>query len=212
MRSFSPFPHGTCPLSVPQWYLALPDGAGRFRQGFSGPALLRVPARWCSVRVRGCHPLRPRFPDVFRLGAPTWCRPYNPPAHVPGFGLARVRSPLLAGSLVCFPFLRVLRCFSSPGRCPDKSGRCRFTAPGCPIRTPTDQGLFAPPRGFSQLTASFVIPGGQGIPHTPFHASCSLPPPRDGGRPLLRGAAHPMVRPAAALRPPVLASHSHPCQ
>ena len=31
------------------------------------------------------------------------------------FGLLRVRSPLLAQSLVCFLFLRVLRCFSSPG-------------------------------------------------------------------------------------------------
>ena len=31
------------------------------------------------------------------------------------FGLLRVRSPLLAQSLVYFLFLRVLRCFSSPG-------------------------------------------------------------------------------------------------
>ena len=33
----------------------------------------------------------------------------------PWFGLRRVRSPLLALSLFCFLFLRVLRCFSSPG-------------------------------------------------------------------------------------------------
>ena len=38
----SPFPHGTCSLSVSQEYLALPDGPGRFRQDFSCPALLRV--------------------------------------------------------------------------------------------------------------------------------------------------------------------------
>ena len=43
---FSPFPHGTGPLSVSQKYLALPDGAGRFRQDFTGPALLRIPARY----------------------------------------------------------------------------------------------------------------------------------------------------------------------
>ena len=36
----------------------------------------------------------------------------------PRFGLLRVRSPLLAQSLVCFLFLRVLRCFSSPGSPP----------------------------------------------------------------------------------------------
>ena len=38
---FSPFPHGTGSLSVSQEYLALPDGAGRFTQDFSGPVLLR---------------------------------------------------------------------------------------------------------------------------------------------------------------------------
>ena len=61
-KCFSPFPHGTCPLSVSREYLALPDGPGGFTQGFSCPALLRVPPRGVRVRVRGCHPLRPAFP------------------------------------------------------------------------------------------------------------------------------------------------------
>ena len=39
---FSPFPHGTCSLSVSHEYLALPDGPGRFRQDFTCPALLRI--------------------------------------------------------------------------------------------------------------------------------------------------------------------------
>nr|AOE09236.1 hypothetical protein [uncultured bacterium] len=39
---FSPFPHGTSSLSVSQEYLALPDGPGRFTQGFPCPALLRI--------------------------------------------------------------------------------------------------------------------------------------------------------------------------
>ena len=39
---FSSFPHGTSSLSVSNEYLALPDGAGRFRRGFTGPALLRI--------------------------------------------------------------------------------------------------------------------------------------------------------------------------
>ena len=38
---FSPFPHGTGSLSVANEYLALPDGPGGFKQGFSSPALLR---------------------------------------------------------------------------------------------------------------------------------------------------------------------------
>ena len=39
---FSPFPYGTGSLSISKEYLALPDGAGWFRQDFSGPALLRI--------------------------------------------------------------------------------------------------------------------------------------------------------------------------
>ena len=38
---FSPFPHGTCSLSVASEYLALPDGPGGFPQDFSCPAVLR---------------------------------------------------------------------------------------------------------------------------------------------------------------------------
>ena len=41
-KFFSPFPHGTSSLSVSQEYLALPDGPGRFTQGFTCPALLRI--------------------------------------------------------------------------------------------------------------------------------------------------------------------------
>ena len=40
---FSPFPHGTSSLSVSQEYLALADGPARFTQGFTCPALLRIP-------------------------------------------------------------------------------------------------------------------------------------------------------------------------
>lgn len=41
-RYFSPFPYGTGSLSVDKEYLALRDGTRRFRQDFSGPALLRI--------------------------------------------------------------------------------------------------------------------------------------------------------------------------
>ena len=37
---FSPFPHGTCSLSVDKEYLGLEGGPPMFRQGFSCPALL----------------------------------------------------------------------------------------------------------------------------------------------------------------------------
>ncbi len=40
---FSPFPHGTGSLSVSQEYLVLADGPAGFIQGFTCPALLRIP-------------------------------------------------------------------------------------------------------------------------------------------------------------------------
>lgn len=39
-KYFSPFPHGTCSLSVFKEYLALEDGPPMFRQDFTCPALL----------------------------------------------------------------------------------------------------------------------------------------------------------------------------
>ena len=62
-RFFSPFPYGTGPLSVSGEYLALPDGAGRFTQDSSGPALLRVPLVRGNFHLQGCHLLWPGFPD-----------------------------------------------------------------------------------------------------------------------------------------------------
>jgi hypothetical protein len=41
----------------------LPDGAGGFKQDFSGPALLRVPLVRNDLLLQGCHLLRPDFPD-----------------------------------------------------------------------------------------------------------------------------------------------------
>ena len=75
---FSPFPHGTSPLSVSQEYLALADGPAGFTQGFTCPALLRVPLGSGSLRVRGCHPLWPDFPERSTSDHFSMLRPYNP--------------------------------------------------------------------------------------------------------------------------------------
>src|SRR5690606_33080491 len=86
---FSPFPHGTRSLSVVEEYLGLEGGPPMFGQGFTCPALLKDQRR--TLPVRGCHPLRPAFPD--RSG----CSPL-------ATGLVRFRSPLLAESrLMSFP-------------------------------------------------------------------------------------------------------------
>ena len=69
---------------------------------------------------------------------------------------------------VCFLFLRVLRCFSSP-RFPRNAYFIRRHVPGhlprggSPIRTSADLRLCAPSRGFSQLVASFIGFRCQGI-------------------------------------------------
>ena len=60
---FSPFPYGTGSLSVSEEYLALPDGAGRFMQDSSGPALLRILHVPSNLLLRGYHPLWLIFPD-----------------------------------------------------------------------------------------------------------------------------------------------------
>ena len=62
------------------------------------------------------------------------------------FGLFRFRSPLLTKSLIYFLFLRVLRCFSSPGSLlPHYLGSCGDTVAlptvGFPIRKSADGGF-----------------------------------------------------------------------
>jgi hypothetical protein len=125
---FSPFPYGTGSLSVSEEYLALPDGAGRFKQDFSGPALLRIPLVPVNLCLRGYHALWLNFPKnsawwqfLNVVLQPSYCTQYK-------FRLFPFRSPLLRESLDYFLFLPVLRCFSSRGWLlfrDDMSSTCR---------------------------------------------------------------------------------------
>ncbi len=58
---FSPFPHGTGSLSVSQEYLALWDGPHRFTQGYTCPALLRIPLSIKLLPIQGYHLYRLAF-------------------------------------------------------------------------------------------------------------------------------------------------------
>jgi hypothetical protein len=72
------------------------------------------------------------------------------------------------GIISYFLFLRVLRCFSSPGWL---SFECyTFSIAGCPIRKSPDYRLYAATRSLSQLTTSFIASQCQGIHHTPLFA------------------------------------------
>ena len=92
------------------------------------------------------------------------------PGTSPRFGLFRFRSPLLTESIL-FLFLRLLRCFTSPGiaclflpsptatswlqGASEKNGD-GLMSPGYPIRKSPDQSVFAAPRSLSQLVTSFI--------------------------------------------------------
>ncbi len=117
---FSPFPHGTGSLSVSQEYLALTDGPARFTQGFTCPALLRIPllitltypygaitpygSPFQMIPVRralNLAVLQPRYcRNNIGLGSSTFARHYSQNHY-------------------CFLLLRLLRCFSSPGSLPN---------------------------------------------------------------------------------------------
>ena len=115
--------------------------------------------RGAGFRPWGFHPLRLRFPADRPSLPPATSGSLNPGGQAPRFGLVRFRSPLLAQSLR-FPFLRVLRCFTSPGVAPagllgSSRGAATLVAAGFPIRKSADQCPQAAPRGLSRPDASF---------------------------------------------------------
>ena len=73
----------------------------------------------------------------------------------------------------CFLFLRLLRCFSSPGSPPHTMDSCTdtcFKHVRSRIQTSTGHWICAPHRGFSQLITSFFGSQCQGILPAPFFA------------------------------------------
>jgi hypothetical protein len=64
-------------------YLALPDGAGRFPQDFSGPVVLRNPTKAASLTPTGLSPAVALLSRQLRLRyAVPLCRSYNPGSAV----------------------------------------------------------------------------------------------------------------------------------
>ena len=83
------------------------DGPRRFSRDFSCPAILRnLPSEPAPFRLPGSHRLWPTVPSRSTRGlvcnspALRPGRPYNPVMQARRFGLIRVRSPLLAESLL----------------------------------------------------------------------------------------------------------------
>ena len=189
---FSPFPHGTGSLSVASEYLALPDGPGGFKQGFSCPALLR--SHWkedCiftyaavtlsgrpfqTVQLTLSYPSFHLLDPLFRKRPVGDCGPATPgsPCGSPGLGSSEFARHYYRNH-GCFLLLRVLRWFTSPGLpvhpiYSDARNECSHSL-GFPIRKSPDHSLLAASRSLSQLITSFFAYLRLGI-HT--HALSSL--------------------------------------
>ncbi len=145
----------------------MPDGPGRFRQDFSCPALLGIQTGTVEIRVRGSHALLRAFPNPSALSSVLYVCPTTPPGPEPGwFRLCPVRSPLLGVSQL-FSLPAGTGMFRFPALAPVLMYGRRPKPSGCPVRTPADQRLLAPPRRFSQLATSFFASWSLGIHRPP---------------------------------------------
>jgi hypothetical protein len=135
-------------------------------------------------RLQGCHLLWLPFPRdsaMVKIGDSTMIRPTTPITPRGGrFRLFPVRSPLLGESrLLSFPAGTEMVQFpalASPGLCIQPGDTTALPVVGCPIRKSPDYRSFAPTRGLSQLTTSFIACLCQGIHRAPlvtWPKSCS---------------------------------------
>ena len=109
------FPSRYSSLSVTWSYLAFGDGPPFFRQNSSCSDVLRIPSASEQFRLQGFYLLRLRFPALFGYRSRCVCEgPY--PAHIAICGLGSSDfARHYSRNRSYFLFLRVLRCFSSPG-------------------------------------------------------------------------------------------------
>ncbi len=166
---FSPFPHGTSSLSVIQEYLALPDGAGRFTQDFTGPALLRIPPLSPRIHLQDSHLLWWAVPEPFDWFGDSLMWSYYPGRAVtpPVWALPRSLATTW-GITVVFFSSAYLDVSVRRVRPPNYFGVSRQAGMGCPIRKSADQRFLAAPHSLSQLCTSFFASVCLGIHRVPF--------------------------------------------
>ena len=98
--SFHLSPHGTGALSVGGQYLALWNGLHGFGRGFTCPALLGMRPRNLETPRTGLSPSAAGLSRPLRSNLIPIVPSRNPAGQARRFGLLRVRSPLLAESLL----------------------------------------------------------------------------------------------------------------
>ncbi len=153
------FPSRYYALSVTEEYLALRGGPRSFRQGSTCLVLLWILTRFEKFRLRGFHPLWQVFPGPFCYPSPSIIQS-EPRRQVFGLGSSAFARRYLRNH-GCFLFLRLLRCFSSPGSlhrpmysaCGDRSLSCRV-APFRYLRLSVYLPLPAAFRSLSRLSSA----------------------------------------------------------
>ena len=152
-----------------------------------------------ALPVRGYHPLRPCFPDRFRLSL--MCHWPGPGSLATTTGVSvdvlssryldvsvpwvRLKPPILFGGLI--PSLDNRKSKTFTAWSPIISGRTpkpyvlrhevlefRLSKVGFPIRKSVDQSFFAAPHGLSQRSTSFIASQRQGIHRTPLRHLIAL--------------------------------------
>ena len=108
------FPSQYSALSVTKEYLALGGGPPEFRQGSTCLVLLRIPLAPLRFRIRGFHPLWPVFPEPFCYPRRIINAVRTPECTHSGLGSSDFARRYFRNRCF-FLFLRLLRCFSSPG-------------------------------------------------------------------------------------------------
>ena len=111
------FPSQYCSLSVTGWYLALRGGPRFFPQGFPCPVVLWILPPLLSASLTGLSPSLAGLPRPVLLLPSALLAVLTPPCSHDGLGSSR-SARRYSGNHFCFLFLRLLRCFSSPGSPP----------------------------------------------------------------------------------------------
>ena len=149
------FPSQYYTLSVTKEYLALGGGPPDFPQGSSCLVVLWIPLAASRFRLRGFHPLWLAFPKPFAYPSAHFLRSLTPACTHAGLGSFHFARRYF-GNRVFFLFLRVLRCFSSPGSLcipmnsvySDRGFLCQVS----PFRHPRIIGYLLLPAAFRSLS------------------------------------------------------------
>ena len=144
-----------------QVVFSLAGWSPRVPTGFHVPRGTLDPAAPPQASPTGLSPSPAGLPRAVWLPSSVACAVRTPPCTHGGLGSSG-SARRYSRNRFFFLFLRLLRCFSSPGSLLHAyvfgMGWRGLPPPGLPIQAPADPWVCAPPRGFSQLVAPFVRP------------------------------------------------------